>query len=88
MNFPSRRRGSLVISVGILKAAKKGIKITHLLSSVHLSYEQLTRYIEFLKARGFIEYEEYDALYQTTNKGLQLIEEFESSSLIRKVVAT
>ena len=86
MNFPSRRRGSLVISVAILKAAWKGIKKTHLLSSVHLSYEQLTRYIEFLKVHGFIR--EYDALYHTTDKGLQLIKEFESSSLIRKVVAT
>jgi len=88
MSFPSRRRGSLVISVAILKAAKKGIKITHLLSSVHLSYEQLVRYVDFLKARGFIKYEEYDALYQTTDKGLQLIEEFDSSSLIRNVVVT
>ena len=86
MNFPSRRRGSLVISVAILKAARKGVKITHLLSSVHLSYEQLTRYIEFLKANGFIK--KYDTSYQTTDKGLQLIEEFESSSLIRNVVAT
>lgn len=86
MNFPSRRRGSLVISVAILKAAKKSIKKTHLLSSVCLSYEQLTRYIKFLKARGFIK--ECDASYHTTDKGLQLIEEFESSSLIRNVVAT
>jgi len=86
MNFLSRRRGSLVISVAILKAAKKRTKITHLLSSVHLSYEQFTRYIEFLKAHGFIKM--YGALYQTTDKGLQLIEEFDSSSLIRKVMTT
>jgi len=86
MNFPSRRRGSLVISVAILEAAKKGVKKTRLLSSVSLSYEQLVRYIEFLKARGFIK--EHDTSYQTTDKGLQLIEEFESSSFIRNVVAT
>jgi len=86
MNFPSRRRGSLVISVAIVKAAKKGVKKTHLLSSVSLSYEQLIRYIEFLKALGFIK--EYNTLYQATDKGLQLIEEFESSSLIRNVVST
>jgi len=85
MKLPSRRRGSLVISVSILKAARKGIKTTRLLSSVCLSYEQLVRYVEFLKGRGFIK--EYDALYHTTDKGLQLIEEFESSSLIRNVVA-
>lgn len=86
MIFPSRRRGSLAISVAILKAAKKGIKKTHLLSSLSLSYEQLTRYIKFLKVRGFIE--AYDSLYQTTDKGLELIKEFDSSRLIRDVVAT
>jgi predicted transcriptional regulator len=86
MIFLSRRRGSLVISVAILKAARKGVHTTQLLSSVQLSYEQLTRYIQFLKTRGFIK--RYDTSYQTTDKGLQLIKEFESSSLIRNVVAT
>ena len=76
----------MVISVDILKAAKNGVRITRLLSSVSLSYEQFTRYIEFLKARGFIK--EYDALYRTTDKGLELIEEFDSSRLIRSVLAT
>jgi predicted transcriptional regulator len=84
--FPSRRRGSLVISVTILKAAKNGIRRTHVLTSVSLSYEQFTRYIEFLKARGFIK--EQGALLQTTDKGLDLIEEFNSSQLIRSVLPT
>jgi len=76
----------LVISVAILKAAKNGARITHLLNSVSLSYEQFIRYIEFLKAHGFIK--QYDTLYQTTDKGLELIEEFTSSQLIRTVLAT
>jgi len=84
--FPSKRRGSLAISIAILKAAKKGIRKTRLLSSVSLSCEQFARYIEFLKAHGFIE--ECGSSYQTTNEGLDLIEEFESSSLIRSVLAT
>jgi len=74
----------LVISVAILKAAKNGIKKTHLLSSVSLSYEQFIRYSEFLKTHGFIE--EYNTMYQTTDKGLRLIEEFDSSLLIRNLV--
>jgi predicted transcriptional regulator len=78
--FPSKRRSSLVISVEILKAAKKGIRKTHLLSSVSLSYGQLIKYVEFLKAHGFIE--ECDNRYKTTDQGLELIEEFDSSSLI------
>lgn len=81
----SKRRSSLVISVAILRAARNGIKKTHLLTSASLSYEQLMRYVEFLKTHGFIK--EYDSSYQTTNEGLELIEEFESSSLIRSVLA-
>jgi predicted transcriptional regulator len=84
--FPSKRRSSLVISIAILKAAKNGIRKTHLLSSVSLSYEQFTRYVEFLKAHGFVK--EYDNSYQTTDEGLELIEEFESSWLIRSILAT
>jgi predicted transcriptional regulator len=80
LTFPSKRRSPLAISVAILKAAKKGIKKTHLLSSVALSYVQFIRYVEFLKAHGFIE--ECGNLYKTTDQGLELIEEFDSSSLI------
>lgn len=86
LTSPSKRRSSLVISIAILKAAKKGIRKTHLLSSVCLSYEQSIKYIELLKVHGFIE--EHDNSYQTTKEGFQLIEEFESSSLIRSVLAT
>ena len=76
----------MVISVTILKAAKNGIRRTHVLTSVSLSYEQFTRYIKFLKARGFIK--EHGTLLQTTDKGLELIEEFDSSQLIRSVLPT
>ena len=40
---PFKRRDSLVISIAILKAAKHGIKKTHLLGSVSMSYEQFTK---------------------------------------------
>ena len=86
LTFPSKRRGSLVISIAILKAAKNGIRKTHLLTSVSLSYDQFIKYVEFLKAHGFIR--EYDTSYQTTDEGLKLIEEFDSSSLIRSILAT
>jgi predicted transcriptional regulator len=85
LTFPFKRRSSLVISIAILRAAKNGIRKTHLLSSVSLSYEQFIRYIEFLKAHGFIK--ECDGSYQTTREGLKLIGEFESSSLIRSILA-
>jgi len=85
MNFPSKKRESLVISIAILKAASKGIRKTRLISSVSLSYELFIKYIQFLKVHGFIE--EHDGLYQTTEKGLELIKELDSSMLIRSVLA-
>jgi predicted transcriptional regulator len=78
-----KRRSFLAICIAILKTAKSGVKKTHLLCSASLSYEQLIRYVEFLKAHGLIE--EYDSSYHTTQKGLRLIEEYESSSLIRGI---
>jgi len=83
--FPSKRRENLIISVAILKAARRGIRKTILMRQVSLSYEQFKKYITFLKACGFVE--EIDAFYKTTEKGVKLIEEFESSPLIRSVLS-
>jgi predicted transcriptional regulator len=78
--FSFKRRSSLAICLAILKAAKNGTKKTHLLNSVSLSYGQMIRYAEFLKHCGFVE--EYCNMLRTTDKGLELIREYESSSLI------
>ena len=84
--FPSKRRSSLVISIAILRAAKGGIGKTRLLCSVSMNFGQFMKYVEFLEAHGFIQ--EHDNWYQTTKEGLELIEEFDSSSLIRSGLAT
>jgi predicted transcriptional regulator len=84
-SFPLRRRGVLAITISILRAAREGIMKTHLLYSVGLSYDQMNRYLGFLKAEGFIEWS--DNLYRTTRKGLHLIAEFDSSPLTQSVVA-
>lgn len=83
--FSFKRRGSLAICLAILKAAKNGTKKTHLLNSASLSYGQLIRYAEFLKHCGFVE--EYSNMLRTTDKGLELIREYESSSLIHVLTA-
>lgn len=84
--FLSRRRESLVITVSILKSAKKRILKTHLLGSASLSYTQLVRYLDFLEANGFIE--KNGNQYKTTMKGLELIMEFESSPLTQYILTT
>ncbi|UCG36725.1 MAG: hypothetical protein JSV64_00115 [Candidatus Bathyarchaeota archaeon] len=81
-----RRRGSLSITIAILKAAQCGILKTHLIGSVALSYEQSKRYLGFLTSRGLIE--KHSRLYKTTEKGMQLVKEFESSRLTRTLLVT
>jgi predicted transcriptional regulator len=86
LTFSFKRRTSLAICIAILKTARHDVKKTHLLSLASLSYEQLNRYIGFLKDRDLIE--EYNNYLHTTDKGLKLIEEYETSSLIRMLAPT
>jgi len=84
--FLNRRRESLVITVSILKSARKRILKTHLLGSSLLSYTQFIRYLDFLEENGFIE--KNGNQYRTTMKGLELIREFESSPLTQSILTT
>jgi predicted transcriptional regulator len=84
-NLFSKRRGVLAISIDILKEANSGAGKTHLLYSVGLSYDQLKRYLQFLTNQGFIK--EVEDSYQTTQKGHQLINEFDSSPLTQSILA-
>jgi predicted transcriptional regulator len=77
-------REYLIISVTVLKAAKGGIRKSHLISSVAFRYDQFVRYTSFLKSQGFIK--EDKTLFQTTNQDRELIEEFESSPLMRSML--
>ena len=85
VKYPFKRRESLAISVAILKAARHRIRKTQLLSSASLSFCQFTMYAGMLEAQGFLM--KSDSSYQTTRRGLELIEEVESSSLIRSILA-
>lgn len=82
---PSKRRENLMICLAILKTARHGVRKTSLIRSVSLNYGQFMRYITSLKACGFIL--EDDTFYETTEKGLILIKEFESSPMIQSVLA-
>lgn len=84
--FLNRRRESLVISVSLLKFARKGILKTHLLGAASLSYAQFIRYLDFLEDNGFVE--KNGNYYKTTMKGLELIREFESSPLTQSILTT
>jgi predicted transcriptional regulator len=86
VKYSFKRRDSLAISIAILKAAQHCIRKTQLLSSASLSFTQFTMYAGMLEAGGFLR--KSGSSYQTTKRGLELIKEVESSSLIRSILAS
>jgi len=74
--FRFKRRDRLVIIVDILKAARHGIRKTGIMQNVNLSYDQLGRYLDVLISYGLMKKD--GDIYKPTDKGLKLIEDFES----------
>jgi len=74
--FRFKRRDRLVIIVDILKAARYGIRKTGIMQNVNLSYDQLGRYLDVLISYGLMRKD--GDIYKPTEKGLKLIEDFES----------
>ncbi len=67
-----KRRGRHEIILQILENAKDGARKTGIMFKVRLSYSQLEKYLNHLKAAGFIT-EESD-IWRTTEKGFHVIE--------------
>ena len=65
------RRGRQDIVMGILKVAKHGSKKTNIIDRVKLSSAQCSKYLDDLKAAGYISQE--GMVWKTTEKGLQVI---------------
>lgn len=81
---PNKRRDRHDIVVEILKTAMDGKIKTHIMYKAKLSYDQVNKYLELLSRRGLLE--NYTVrrrnndlrVYRTTQKGLQLIKDFET----------
>jgi len=70
--YSGRRRTPHDIIVEILQKAENGVKKTHIMYKVSLSYDQLQKYLTALKERDFIT--EESGIWKTTEKGLHVIE--------------
>ena len=73
-----KRRAPQTIIVDILKNAKDGVRKTHIMYKVGLSYKMNERYVNALKKAGFIT--ENSGEWKTTEKGLHVIEACEICS--------
>jgi len=82
-NVP-RRRDRHEIIVEILRTARSGKIKTHIMYKAKLSYAQINEYLPLLIGKGFLELfimkqrKVHRKLYRTTEKGMRLLENFES----------
>jgi predicted transcriptional regulator len=80
----TKRRDRHDIIVEILKTAINGKIKTHIMYKAKLSYAQINEYLALLVRKGFIEpftmkqRKVRRKLYRTTEKGMKLLENFES----------
>jgi len=79
-----RRRDRHDIVAEILKTSVNGKIKTHIMYRARLSYSQINEYLPMLVDKGFLENTKVSrgrqtaAVYRTTTKGLQFIENLES----------
>ena len=79
-----RRRDRHDIVAEILKTAMNGKIKTHIMYRAKLSYSQINEYLPMLVGKGFLENTKVSrgrqttAVYRTTTRGLQFIENLES----------
>lgn len=71
------KRSDVAITLDILRLVRKGEKKTRIMYGANLSYEMLTRYLDFLLERTFIETDEVRGGYKITERGALLIADLE-----------
>jgi predicted transcriptional regulator len=64
----------------ILEAANNGATKTRIMYGACLSYAQVKEYLEFLRAKKLISYEEGASLYHLTGRGLKYLRIYEEIS--------
>lgn len=71
------KRSDVAIILDILWLVRKGEKKTRIMYGANLSYEMLTRYLDFLMDRDFIKPDEVHGGYRVTERGAHLIADLE-----------
>ena len=70
------KRSDVGITLDIMRLVRRGERKTRIMYGANLSYEMLTRYLDFLLERGFIA-ETVDKGYAVTDKGAGLMADLE-----------
>jgi predicted transcriptional regulator len=78
-------RSSTEIIDSILHSVESGATKTHIMYRAYLSYSQLKDYLNLLKERDLIRYEEGSQLYHLSERGLRFINVYEE---IKELIPT
>jgi len=76
------RRSSVMLMVGMLRAALKGARKTEIVYKTNLNFRQAQKYLDFLLSKGLITVEcssGRSKTYRTTEKGRAFIERYEKT---------
>ena len=69
------RRSDVGIMLDILRLVRRGERKTRIMYGANLSYDMLTRYLDFLLERGFVQVNGHS--YSVTDRGQALIQDLE-----------
>jgi predicted transcriptional regulator len=71
------KRSDVAIALEILRLVRRGERKTRIMYGANLSYGMLTRYLDFLLERGFIEVDAEAQAYKLTPQGAALSADLE-----------
>ncbi len=71
------KRSDVAITLDILRLVRKGEKKTRIMYGANLSYEMLTRYLDFLTERAFIQADAATGAFRVTDRGASLMADLE-----------
>lgn len=74
------RRDRMQIMVSILNTCTRGANKTKIVYQSNLNFRTVNPYLDLLEEKGMIQVTEDGALYKTTPKGLDLIDNFANIS--------
>jgi len=81
-----KRRNNVDIMADILRVARSGAKKTWIVYRANLNFKIVKEYLSELMEKGLMEVYQGSTIFQTTERGLEFLEQYESFRKFHMVV--
>ena len=81
-----KNRNADEITSSILRTAIGGVTKTKMMYEAFITYTQLNEYLSVLIEKGFLQYQEGERVYRTTEKGVRLLQSCEKLTESNKII--